>query len=210
MMSDDFNVHICWLLMWAATLKYQDKKEKDFRMKQVQEVLQKLYRISNAKLNLEIFEVLMDSALKYGTLFGLLNIYLLIEEFRLRYNAAIISYILNGLTSHNLTMEHVQNHLQVERQKRRDQLKNQQTEVQRRIKEEIKRRDTNKQGTFKTQNTGTISDLSIPPIVQGQSMNTAEPTSPTKLNMDQFNAEISRQSEQNDINPNQFRGSEMS
>mmetsp|Transcript_20224 Transcript_20224/g.14917 ORF Transcript_20224/g.14917 Transcript_20224/m.14917 type:complete len:129 (+) Transcript_20224:50-436(+) len=128
-MNDDFNVHLCWLLMWASTLEYQDKKEKDFRMKQVQEVLQRLYRISNAKLNLEIFEVLMDSALKFGTLFGLLNIFNLIEEFRLRYNAAIISYVLNGLTSYNLTMEHVQNHFQRERDKRRTLLQKQQTEV---------------------------------------------------------------------------------
>jgi hypothetical protein len=47
---------------------------------------------------LELFEVLMDSALKHGTLITLLEIYAIIEEFRLRQNAAIISYLLSGLS----------------------------------------------------------------------------------------------------------------
>ena len=37
----------------------------------------------------------MDSALKYGTLNALLEFYTIIEEFKLKPNAAIMSYLLS-------------------------------------------------------------------------------------------------------------------
>lgn len=49
-MDKDVNVHLCWILIWIATLAYQDDNEKSFRLKQVKEVLQRI-NSKNAKLN---------------------------------------------------------------------------------------------------------------------------------------------------------------
>jgi hypothetical protein len=58
----------------------------------------------------------MDSALKYGTLTTLLDIYAIIDEFKLKHNAAIMSYLLSGLSKNNLTMEHAISHLKKQRE----------------------------------------------------------------------------------------------
>lgn len=93
---------------------------------------------------MELFEVLMDSALKYGTLTTLLEIYAIIDEFKLKHNAAIMSYLLSGLSKNNLTMEHAISHLKRQREKRKDRQGYQgQTELQRKIQEEMSRRYEN-------------------------------------------------------------------
>jgi hypothetical protein len=68
------NVHILWILTWISTLNYQDDYEKPFRLKQVIEVIRRI-NAKNVKLNLEIFELLMDSCDKYGSLKMVLEIY---------------------------------------------------------------------------------------------------------------------------------------
>lgn len=32
-LEKDVNIHICWLLMWVASLSYQNENEKNFRLK---------------------------------------------------------------------------------------------------------------------------------------------------------------------------------
>ena len=50
----------------------------------------------------------MDACEKYGSLKMVLEIYELIEEIRLKPNAAIMNYLLNGLTKSGQSMESVQ------------------------------------------------------------------------------------------------------
>ncbi len=106
-MDKEVNIHLCWILIWIATLNYQDDIEKTFRLKQVIEVLRRI-NSKNIRLNLELFELLMDSCYKYGNLKMVLEIYEQIEEFKFKPNAAIMSYLLNGLSKNNQTMEAVQ------------------------------------------------------------------------------------------------------
>ena len=86
--------------MWVATLGYQDQGEKPFRCQQVIEVLRRI-NSKGIRLNLEVFELLMDACHKHGTLKMLLEIYEQIEEFKFKPNAAIMTYLLNALTKNN-------------------------------------------------------------------------------------------------------------
>jgi len=49
----------------------------------------------------------MDACDKYGTLKMILEIYEQIEDLKLKPNAAIMNYLLNGLTKSNQSMESV-------------------------------------------------------------------------------------------------------
>lgn len=49
-LDNDVNVHILWILTWIATLSYQDDNEKQFRLKQVIEVIRRI-NAKNVKLN---------------------------------------------------------------------------------------------------------------------------------------------------------------
>jgi len=49
-MDLEMNVHILWILTWAATLSYQDDDEKPFRLKQVVEVIRRI-NAKDSKLN---------------------------------------------------------------------------------------------------------------------------------------------------------------
>ena len=95
------NVHLCWVLMWITTLSYQDEIEKRFRLKQLIEVIRRITAVENTKLNLEIFELLMDSCEKYGTLKMILEVFEQLEECKQKPNAAIMNYLLSGLTKSN-------------------------------------------------------------------------------------------------------------
>ena len=64
--------------------------------------------MSALTLQLEIFELLIDSCDKYGTLKMVLEIYEQLEELKLKPNAAIMNYLLNNLTKNNQSMEAVQ------------------------------------------------------------------------------------------------------
>jgi hypothetical protein len=55
------NVHILWILTWAATLSYQDDDEKPFRLKQVVEVIRRINAKDN-KLNVRPIDVSNDIA----------------------------------------------------------------------------------------------------------------------------------------------------
>ena len=76
-------------------------------MRQVVEVLRRI-NFKKIKLNLELFELLMDSCYKYGHLKMVLEIYEQLDEFKLKPNAAIMTYLLNGLSRSNQTYEDVQ------------------------------------------------------------------------------------------------------
>lgn len=52
-MDLEMNVHILWILTWAATLCYQDDDEKPFRLKQVVEVIRRINAKDN-KLNVRL------------------------------------------------------------------------------------------------------------------------------------------------------------
>ncbi len=95
------NVHLCWVLMWITTLSYQDDLEKRFRLKQLIEVIRRISAVENTKLNLELFELLMDACEKYGSLKMILEVFEQIEECKLKPNAAIMNYLLSGLTKSN-------------------------------------------------------------------------------------------------------------
>jgi hypothetical protein len=43
-------VHLCWVLAWISTINYQDDIEKQFRLKQVVEVIRRV-NAKNVKLN---------------------------------------------------------------------------------------------------------------------------------------------------------------
>lgn len=49
-LENEVNVHICWILAWIATLNYQDDIEKQFRLKQVIEVIRRI-NSKNIRLN---------------------------------------------------------------------------------------------------------------------------------------------------------------
>lgn len=86
------NVLLCWILTWSATLSYQDEIERNFRFKQLLEVLEKL-KNQKCRLGLEIFEIIMDAAYKYGNYKMILELYETLEDFMLKPNAAIMTYL---------------------------------------------------------------------------------------------------------------------
>ena len=99
------NVHLCWILMWITTLSYQDELEKRFRLKQLIEVIRRIAAVENTKLTLEIFELLMDACEKYGSLKMVLEVFEQIEDCKQKPNAAIMNYLLSGITKSNQSME---------------------------------------------------------------------------------------------------------
>lgn len=48
--DNETNVHLCWVLAWISTINYQDDIEKQFRLKQVVEVIRRV-NAKNVKLN---------------------------------------------------------------------------------------------------------------------------------------------------------------
>jgi hypothetical protein len=50
---------------------------------------------------LELFELMMDASEKYGNFKMVLEIFELIEEIKLKPNAAIMSYLLNGISKNS-------------------------------------------------------------------------------------------------------------
>ena len=99
------NVHLCWILMWITTLSSQDELEKRFRLKQLIEVIRRIAAVENTKLTLEIFELLMDACEKYGSLKMVLEVFEQIEDCKQKPNAAIMNYLLSGITKSNQSME---------------------------------------------------------------------------------------------------------
>ena len=91
--------------MWITTLSYQDELEKRFRLKQLIEVIRRIAAVENTKLTLEIFELLMDASEKYGSLKMVLEVFEQIEDCKQKPNAAIMNYLLSGITKSNQSME---------------------------------------------------------------------------------------------------------
>lgn len=91
--------------MWITTLSYQDELEKRFRLKQLIEVIRRIAAVENTKLTLEIFELLMDACEKYGSLKMVLEVFEQIEDCKQKPNAAIMNYLLSGITKSNQSME---------------------------------------------------------------------------------------------------------
>jgi len=58
---------------------------------------------------LAIFELMMDACEKYGYFKMVLEIFVLVEEIKLKPNAAIMSYLLNGISKNSSSMQSVQN-----------------------------------------------------------------------------------------------------
>jgi hypothetical protein len=50
----------------------------------------------------------MDTCEKYGKVYMILELYELIEEIKLKPNAAIMNYLLNGISKNSESMESVQ------------------------------------------------------------------------------------------------------
>jgi len=48
--DNETNVHLCWVLVWISTISYQDDIEKQFRLKQLVEVIRRV-NAKNVKLN---------------------------------------------------------------------------------------------------------------------------------------------------------------
>lgn len=85
------NIYVCWLLCWCATLAYQDPEERDFLVHQAIEVLKRMVYKYDPSPNIEIFEIMMDSAFQHGDenmVRQLFEIYS--EEFKLQQNQTMI------------------------------------------------------------------------------------------------------------------------
>ena len=94
------NIYLCWLLAWCGTLAYQDGREKEFLAEQAKNVLSKLFfsfhKVENS-LIVEIIEIIMDSAFKYGTESMVRLFYdLYFEDFKLVKNPNMIYWMANA------------------------------------------------------------------------------------------------------------------
>ncbi len=87
----DANIHLCWLL------SFLDFKERQHRIRQACEIIGTINITYDRKVPLDIFEMIMETCLKYGTLRDVLKIYRELEQQRSRPNAAIIAILLNAI-----------------------------------------------------------------------------------------------------------------
>jgi hypothetical protein len=80
---------LCWLLAWAGTLKYQDRKEHIFLVLQAIEVLKKLVYKCEPNLPIDIFKVLLYSSFENGDERMIKKFESCVDEFKLPPNITI-------------------------------------------------------------------------------------------------------------------------
>ena len=91
------NIHLCWMLMWAGTLKHQSegKERVLLAMQAIEEIKQMVYK-RELTLPLEMFKVVISAAHDFGDERMLRKFEACIDELKLPANLTIETLLMNA------------------------------------------------------------------------------------------------------------------
>lgn len=89
-------VFMAWIGLWCATLWYQAPEEQLFRLEQLFDALEKM-RDHEWHLPLEMFQLIMQSCLNYGSPEMVIKIYKSLPTFNVRANGGVCSIYFNAV-----------------------------------------------------------------------------------------------------------------
>eukprot|EP00824_Muranothrix_gubernata_P004198 TRINITY_DN15367_c0_g1_i1.p1 TRINITY_DN15367_c0_g1~~TRINITY_DN15367_c0_g1_i1.p1 ORF type:complete len:393 (+),score=63.73 TRINITY_DN15367_c0_g1_i1:245-1423(+) len=96
MESIEYKIYITWIGIWCATLFQHDEEEKEFRLEQLFDVLAVMHSL-NMPPSLDIFQLIMQACLKYGSPKMVIMCHNHLDKYRLKPNAGIMAILFKAI-----------------------------------------------------------------------------------------------------------------
>jgi hypothetical protein len=96
-MSGEHCVYLAWIELWCASLWYQLPEEQYFRLEQLIDVLM-IMKDLGYRFSFDMFHLIMQSCLNYGTPSMVIAIYQQLQQFGIRANGVICSIYFKAIT----------------------------------------------------------------------------------------------------------------